>query len=255
MRAPLPASDRVKKRRDSLKRSGSLLAGYLYKAKSREERTMNRHISDEQTPIGTTHASELGEDAGRGERARPKTDEVADQLKNTARALGHEAISQARSRGEQQKARAADEIDRLASVLHDAGATLDREKMATGRLVHAAADRLEDFVDRLDRRDVDGIIRDARQWARRNPAAFLGGAVALGFVASRFLKASSDDSEWEGDGYDDSFPENLPGSAGYGLESGVGRGELDTTPGVRSSGDGVNPAGRTTAPRRGDGRE
>lgn len=217
---------------------------------------MNRHITDDQSPIGTTRASELNEETDRASKARQKTDEVTDQMKSTARALGHEAMSRARSRGEQQKARAADEIDRLASVLHDAGATLDREQMATGRMVHAAADRLEEFVDRLDKRDVDGMIRDARQWARRNEAAFLGGAVVLGFVASRFLKASSDDSEWEGDGYDDSFPENLPGSAGYGMESGVGSGGLDTSPGVRSSQSSTgNPIERPTAPRRGDGRE
>jgi hypothetical protein len=217
---------------------------------------MNRHITDDQSPIGTTHASELNEERDRASKARQKTDEVTDQMKSTARALGHEAMSRARTRGEQEKARAADEIDRLASVLHDAGATLDREQMATGRLVHAAADRLEDFVDRLDRRDVEGMIRDARQWARRNEAAFLGGAVVLGFVASRFLKASSDDSEWEGDGYSDSFPENLPGSAGYGMERGVGSGELDTTPGVRSSQSSTgNPVERPTTPRRGDGRE
>jgi hypothetical protein len=213
---------------------------------------MNRHISDEQTPIGTTHASELDRDTGRGERARQKTEDVADQMKDTARALGQQAMSRARSSGEQQKARAADEIDRLASVLHDAGATLDREQMATGRLVHAAADRLEDFVDRLDKRDVDGMIRDARQWARRNQAAFLGGAVVLGFLASRFLKASSDDSEWEDDGYGNSLPEDLPGSAGYGMEGGAGRGGLGTTPGVRSSqSSAANPLGRPT----GDGRE
>lgn len=36
------------------------------------------------------------------------------------------------------------------------------------------------------------LARDAGQLARRQPAAFLGGAVAAGFILSRFMKASSE---------------------------------------------------------------
>ena len=32
-------------------------------------------------------------------------------------------------------------------------------------------------------------MSDAEDWARRNPALFLGGAFALGLLASRFLKS------------------------------------------------------------------
>lgn len=154
------------------------------------------YINDDNAPpIGTTRASELDEQDGR-ERLRDKGHDVKAQMKSKAQDLAEMTMERARSKGEQQKARATDEIEMLANALHDAGSTLDRDNAISGRFIHAAADRLQDISTRLDGRDVDGLVRESRQWARRNPAAFLGGAVAVGFLASRFFKASPDD-EWE----------------------------------------------------------
>ncbi|MBW3563350.1 MAG: hypothetical protein KY459_01320 [Acidobacteria bacterium] len=171
-------------------------------------------------PIGTTRSSEL-ESGGDG---RNRTREAAEQVRETAQDLKGQAKQKARAKGEEQKARATDEIQMLATALHEAGSKLDREEMASGGFIHAAADRLDDLSTRLDRRDIDGLIREGRQWARRHPTAFLGSAVAAGFLASRFLKASADDSEWD----DDSHSEITSGRPGY--ESGVGAGRSMTAP-------------------------
>ena len=37
---------------------------------------------------------------------------------------------------------------------------------------------------------MDDIVREAEAFARRQPAVFIGGALALGLLASRFLKAA-----------------------------------------------------------------
>lgn len=198
------------------------------------------YLDEKNTPIGTTRSSELGSEGDGKERARQK----AQDAKDKAKGMASQAKERARSKGEQQKARATDEIETLATALHDAGSQLDREDMASGRFIHAAADRLQNFSERLDSRDVDGLVREGRQWARRNPAAFLGSAVAIGFLASRFMKASSDD-EWDDDGYDSGYdreiPADLPGSGGYdaGTES-----PMTTTP--QSTSARTTP--RTTTP-------
>lgn len=182
------------------------------------------------TPSGTTRSSER-----KSERdGRDRTREAAEQVRETARDLTGQAKQKARAKGEEQKARATDEIQMLATALHEAGSKLDREDMASGGFIHAAAERLDDLSTRLDRRDVDGLIREGRQWARRHPTAFLGSAVAAGFLASRFLKASADDeAEWD----DDSS--NTPSDVS-GYESGIGTGRSVTPP--------VTTRPRTTTP-------
>jgi hypothetical protein len=47
----------------------------------------------------------------------------------------------------------------------------------------------------LTARDVDQLVSEAEAFARRQLAAFLGGAFALGFLVSRFLKSSSPQSQ------------------------------------------------------------
>jgi hypothetical protein len=49
---------------------------------------------------------------------------------------------------------------------------------------------MERFTNRLKETDVGELFDDAQQFARRNPAMFIGSAFALGLVAARFLKSS-----------------------------------------------------------------
>ena len=39
--------------------------------------------------------------------------------------------------------------------------------------------------------DMNDLVRDAEDYARREPLIFFGAAFAAGFIAARFLKASS----------------------------------------------------------------
>jgi hypothetical protein len=54
-----------------------------------------------------------------------------------------------------------------------------------------AAERVERFSGYLRETDVDDIMDEARGFARRRPALFLGSAALLGFLGTRFLKSSS----------------------------------------------------------------
>ena len=59
------------------------------------------------------------------------------------------------------------------------------------KLAEQAADRAERFGDYLQRSDGDTILGDIEDFGRQRPWAVIAGGIALGFAASRFLKASS----------------------------------------------------------------
>jgi len=59
------------------------------------------------------------------------------------------------------------------------------------KLAEQAAERVESLGGYLQRSDGDTILRDIEDFGRRQPWAVIAGGLALGFAASRFLKASS----------------------------------------------------------------
>jgi hypothetical protein len=74
-----------------------------------------------------------------------------------------------------------------------------------------AADQVERFSRFLSARSADGLVRDVEDFARRNPAVFMGGCFVLGLAAARFFKAShpelpvsygDQERTLEGTGYD-----------------------------------------------------
>jgi ElaB/YqjD/DUF883 family membrane-anchored ribosome-binding protein len=66
-------------------------------------------------------------------------------------------------------------------------------KDGPARLAEQAADRADRLGGYLTRSDADTILRDAEDFGRSNPWAVIAGGLAVGFLASRFLKASSSD--------------------------------------------------------------
>ena len=66
----------------------------------------------------------------------------------------------------------------------------DGQQAPMSRMVESAADGLERFSGSLREKDLNGLVRDVESFARRQPVAFFGAALAAGFLAMRFLKAS-----------------------------------------------------------------
>jgi hypothetical protein len=83
----------------------------------------------------------------------------------------------------------------VASAAQDArsvGEELRRQgKDQPARIADQAADRAERLGSYLQESDADRILRDLEDLGRKQPWALVAGGLALGFVASRFLKASS----------------------------------------------------------------
>lgn len=134
---------------------------------------------------------------GNGHQGGPT--ELAEKAKQTASQLASEVKDGAKERASavlsQQKDRAASSIEGVAGALHDTGRSLHDQGMAlpVDQYVDRAADQIARMGDYLRRRTLGELVSDAEQFARREPAVFLGGAFALGLLAGRLLKSSRQD--------------------------------------------------------------
>jgi hypothetical protein len=117
------------------------------------------------------------------------------------------AADQAREKAQETRGlvrdRVRDEVDRRSTQAGDqAGSTAQALRQASDRLrqegsepvakgMERVAERVEGIGSWLRDSDGDTILRDVEDFGRRNPLAVVAGGVALGFAASRLLKASS----------------------------------------------------------------
>ena len=121
---------------------------------------------------------------------------TTEQAKEKAKQQAQQATGQAkgalRSQVEQRSTDAGERVGGLASDMRSVGDQLRQQgKEQPAKLAEQAADRAERLGDYLKRSDADGILQDVEDFGRRQPWAVIAGGVALGLIASRFLKASS----------------------------------------------------------------
>jgi hypothetical protein len=128
--------------------------------------------------------------------------DLVEKAKETAHATGKALASQASDlaghigselteTAEQQKGRGAEAMRGFARAVQGAANELDGQSPAVARYFRSAADSVESLSDTIRTRSVKDLVATATDTARTNPAAFFVGAVAAGFVLSRFLKSTS----------------------------------------------------------------
>jgi ElaB/YqjD/DUF883 family membrane-anchored ribosome-binding protein len=122
------------------------------------------------------------------QQMQEKAETAQDKMKEGAQ----QAKSRAREQIDQRSTQAGEQVSATAEALRSTGRHL-REQ---GQDPQAkAADRVAHHADRVGRylteSDADRILADVEDFGRRQPMAVIGIGVALGFAASRFLKASS----------------------------------------------------------------
>jgi hypothetical protein len=94
-----------------------------------------------------------------------------------------------------QKTRATDGLSVIASAVRRTTEQLRNEQHESiAEYVDRAADQIDHFSAGLRDKDVNELLQDARQFARRQPALFIGGSFAVGLLAARFLKSSQRDA-------------------------------------------------------------
>jgi hypothetical protein len=89
-----------------------------------------------------------------------------------------------------QMSRAGDMMESVAQAIRRTGEQLRQEQPQVAGFADTAAGQVERFAGRVRTSSPGEIVAEVEQFARRQPAVFLGGALLLGAVAARFLKAS-----------------------------------------------------------------
>ncbi len=150
-----------------------------------------------QPPLTSAGADGGGAGAGSGapeaaDQAKEKAQQAAGQAQDKAQQAAGQAQVKLREQLDQRSSQAAEQINAQASDLRSVSQAL-REQGKDGPA--GAADRLAEYAEKvggyLRDKDSHALLADAEDFGRQRPWAAAAGGLALGFAASRFLKASS----------------------------------------------------------------
>lgn len=97
-----------------------------------------------------------------------------------------------------QKGRATEGLDAIAhAVRHTTQQLRDEQQGTLADYIEKVADQLERVSGGIRDKNVNELMRDAQQLARRQPAVFIGASFAAGLLLARFLKSSRrSESRW-----------------------------------------------------------
>ena len=124
-------------------------------------------------------------DGSTAEQAKQKAQDTAQKAAGQARGRLRDQVDQRSTQAGEQATSTASDIRSVADQLREQG------KDQPAKIATQAADRVEQIGDYLKRADGDSILNDVEGFGRKQPWAVMFGGLAAGFLASRFLKASS----------------------------------------------------------------
>ena len=123
--------------------------------------------------------------------AREQVREIKDQALGQARQTFRDARDRAASSLGDSKGRFADQIGGVAQAFRQASGQLRSEDQARiAGLADSVAAQVDQLATYLRDRDGRAMLDDIDRLARRQPALVIGGALALGLLAARFIKSS-----------------------------------------------------------------
>lgn len=185
------------------------------------------------------------------------TQDSPEDVKRKAEQTAHTVVDQAQqvasTQANTQMTRAADLLDGVVDSLHQTSQNMREQQPQVASIADQSATRVQDVSNYLRNNDFNRVIRDAESYARREPLIFLGAAFAVGFIAARFLKASSPSADFgrrygtagrSFRRYQDDYGYGTGYSSGYGR--GYEGGATGATPGSAWSG-GSAPMDRSTS--------
>ena len=117
---------------------------------------------------------------------------TAEEAKDKARQAAGQARTKAREQVDQRSTQAGERVGSAAEDVRSVADELRRQgKDTPAKYADQAAERAERLGSYLKESDGETILRDVEDFARSKPWAVAAGGLALGFAASRLLKASS----------------------------------------------------------------
>ncbi len=170
--------------------------------------TQKTNFTQNQNPGSTQNLKDQVADAGAeikqraGDALRASTDVARDKFKEAADAAKDVAsgtVDQLQEQTRQQQRTGADFVKRFAGNIREAARAFESEAPFAARGINSAAEYVEDAAEKIRNGSFRDLVDGATDFAKRQPAAFLGISVLAGFAAVRFLKASGGQRSERGD--------------------------------------------------------
>lgn len=144
-----------------------------------------------------------------------------EDIKQTARQAGDKIKNESRNKTESAKSNAADQLDEYTQVTESIAQTLHDEHHETlSTYVGEIAGYVSNISSGLREKSADDLMRDAKSMARKNPALFIAGSVAIGLGIARLARTGVESSSERHVGAesdssaprieDEGFPEEAP---------------------------------------------
>jgi ElaB/YqjD/DUF883 family membrane-anchored ribosome-binding protein len=146
---------------------------------------------------GDSLAATRAEVTGAADSIKDSAQGLIDKAKDTAGQAYEMAAEKAAEKLDEQKAVVTSGLASVADSIKQVGETLRETDEQTGvtEITAKYGDRLAGQIEQIsnyfEKNDLRGIVGDVEDFARKNPAVFIGGAFALGILAARFLKSST----------------------------------------------------------------
>ena len=186
-------------------------------------------------------SSTSASDGNSVQQVQETTQQQVQQVAQQAREMAGQAQSKIKHEMNNRSSQMGGQIQSTGEDLRTVGKQLrEQGKETPAKVADQAADRVDQLGRYLTESDADKILHDIEDFARKQPWTVITGGLALGFVASRFLKASS------GRRYNTLYNVRLPATQAGGVTGDVPT-HTSTGPAVSSG-----PAGATrptTSPR------
>jgi hypothetical protein len=171
------------------------------------------------------------------DRLQDAVSHVTDRVTDTAQ-------QEVGTRVDSSLSRAGDVLEQVAGAVRRTGDQLRQDQPQVANLADTAAGQVDRAAQYLRGSDSQQILAEAERFARQQPAIFIGGAVMLGLVAARFLKASPSGMRGAGSGYGGTsgYGSSSYGASGYGS---LGRDSNENS--LRAVGPGRSSGGTRTS--------
>jgi hypothetical protein len=139
--------------------------------------------------MGSSQGDSMGD--GQAQRQGGFVDTAKDKIQELASQARQTANEQAESRFSSGKTRATQTLGSVAQSLKSSSQQLrDEQHESIGKYADQAANKIEEISRYLESASLNDVATRVENFARREPALFIGSAVALGFLGARFLKSS-----------------------------------------------------------------
>ena len=133
------------------------------------------------------------EQSGAADQAKEKVGQAGAVAQEKAQQAAGQAKGRLREQVDERSTQAGEQLSSTAGDVRTVGEELRKQgKEKPAKLADQAAERAERLGGYLKDSDADRILGDVEELARKQPWAVAAGGLSLGFLASRFLKASSE---------------------------------------------------------------